>query len=340
MYALLRRVLFLLPPETAHHVALSSLKWVHPLLPKASNQINNQTITPTTVMGIDFPNKVGLAAGLDKNADYLAGLSPLGFGFIEVGTITPRPQQGNPLPRLFRLPKAEAIINRMGFNNQGVDHLIENVVAFREKNKSLIIGINLGKNATTAIENALDDYLICMEKSYHHADYLTINISSPNTPNLRDLQYGDELKHLLAGIKGKQAELQEIHQRYVPIAVKVAPDLDEVTIKQIAEIFLAEKIDAVIATNTTLARDAVIGLPHAEEKGGLSGQPVTQQSTWVIQQFYQQLGDAIPIIGVGGISSANDAQEKIKAGAKLVQIYTGFIYQGSQLIKDCVDELK
>lgn len=336
MYALLRRVLFLLPPETAHHIALSSLKWAHPILPKA----NNQTITPTTVMGIEFPNKVGLAAGLDKNADYLTGLVPLGFGFIEVGTITPRPQSGNPLPRLFRLPKAEAIINRMGFNNQGVDHLIKNVEAFREKNKSLIIGINLGKNATTPIENALDDYLICMEKAYHHADYLTINISSPNTPNLRDLQYGDELQHLLAGIKQKQAELEKVHQRYVPVAVKVAPDLDEVAIKQIAEIFLAEKIDAVIATNTTLARDAVKDLPHADEKGGLSGKPVTQQSTWVIQEFYQQFGDAIPIIGVGGISSANDAQEKIKAGAKLVQIYTGFIYQGSQLIKDCVVALR
>ncbi|MGV6809508.1 MAG: quinone-dependent dihydroorotate dehydrogenase [bacterium] len=336
MYALLRRVLFLLPPETAHHIALSSLKWAHPILPKA----NSQTITPTTVMGIEFPNKVGLAAGLDKNADYLTGLAPLGFGFIEVGTITPRPQSGNPLPRLFRLPKAEAIINRMGFNNQGVDHLIKNVEAFREKNKSLIIGINLGKNATTPIENALDDYLICMEKAYHYADYLTINISSPNTPNLRDLQYGDELQHLLAGIKQKQAELEKVHQRYVPVAVKVAPDLDEVAIKQIAEIFLAEKIDAVIATNTTLARDAVKDLPHADEKGGLSGKPVTQQSTWVIQEFYQQLGDAIPIIGVGGISSANDAQEKIKAGAKLVQIYTGFIYQGSQLIKDCVVALR
>jgi dihydroorotate dehydrogenase len=336
MYALLRRVLFLLPPETAHHIALSSLKWAHPILPKA----NNQTITATSIMGVEFPNKVGLAAGLDKNADYLTGLAPLGFGFIEVGTITPRPQSGNPLPRLFRLPKAEAIINRMGFNNQGVDHLIKNVVAFREKNKSLIIGINLGKNAMTPIENALDDYLICMEKAYHHADYLTINISSPNTPNLRDLQYGDELQHLLAGIKQKQAELEKVHQRYVPVAVKVAPDLDKVSIKQIAEIFLAEKIDAVIATNTTLARDAVKDLPHADEKGGLSGKPVTQQSTWVIQQFYQQLGDAIPIIGVGGISSAHDAQEKIKAGAKLVQIYTGFIYQGSQLIKDCVVALR
>lgn len=331
MYSLIRQLLFLLPTETSHHLALASLKWSKILL--GSSKMVGKSVD---VMGITFPNQVGLAAGLDKNADYIDGLGALGFGFVEVGTVTPRPQPGNPQPRLFRLPASQAIINRMGFNNEGIDHLIEQVKVAKYQG---VIGINIGKNFDTPVENALDDYVIGLQKAYPHADYITVNISSPNTPGLRSLQYGEDLRALLSGIKAEQARLAEQNDRYVPVAVKVAPDLTEQEVAEIAEIFLAEKVDALIATNTTLSRDAVQGQKYADEKGGLSGDPVKDLSTQVIRQFHTHLQDNIPIIGVGGIASANDAKEKLDAGAKLVQVYTGFIYQGPKLVKDCVEAL-
>ena len=289
---------------------------------------------PISVMGIDFPNRVGLAAGLDKNGEYIDALANLGFGFIEIGTVTPRPQDGNPQPRLFRLPKAEAIINRMGFNNKGIDYLIEQV---KQSSFDGVLGINIGKNFDTAVENAVDDYLICLNKAYPYASYITINISSPNTPGLRTLQYGDELRDLLIALKQEQAVLADRHNKYVPIAIKIAPDLEGHEIKSMADVFLEQKIDCLIATNTTLSREAVKGQEHAEEAGGLSGKPVTQKSTEVIKQFHKHLGDKIPIIGVGGISSTQDAKDKLEAGASLVQIYTGFVYHGADLITQCVN---
>ena len=282
-------------------------------------------------MGLKFPNRVGLAAGLDKNAEYITPLSKLGFGFIEVGTVTPRPQPGNDKPRLFRVKAAEGIINRFGFNNLGVDRLIENVKATRYQG---ILGINIGKNFDTPNEKAVDDYLICMQKVYAYASYITVNISSPNTKNLRDLQEKEALSNLLGTLKQAQNKLAEQHGKYVPIALKIAPDLTQAQVVEIADLLMKHAIDAVIATNTTLARDAVQGLPHAEEKGGLSGAPVRNQSTIVIQQLSKQLQGALPIIGVGGISSGADAVEKIAAGASLVQIYSGLIYKGPSLITD------
>ncbi len=291
-------------------------------------------------MGIDFPNQVGLAAGLDKNGDYLNALSQLGFGFIEIGTITPRPQPGNPSPRLFRLPKANAIINRMGFNNQGIKHLLQQVEKVRQSGYQGIIGINIGKNFDTAVENAADDYLICLREAYSLADYITINISSPNTPGLRDLQYGDELNSLLSVLKQEQLSLSKQINRYVPLAVKVAPDLSHKEVRFIAKTLLDNKIDCLIATNTTLSRDAVKGMQYGDEAGGLSGEPVRDLSTDIIRQFAQSLGDQIPIIGVGGIACGDDAVDKIKAGAKLVQVFSALIYQGPALVADCVQALE
>ena len=336
MYSLLRQALFKLSPETAHHFSLQSLHHLNrigllkPFIPK----MEQQTIS---VMGIDFPNHIGLAAGLDKDGEYIDTLAALGFGFIEIGTVTPRPQAGNPQPRLFRLPQSEAIINRMGFNNKGVDYLIERV---KQAKFSGVLGINIGKNFDTAVENAVDDYLICLNKVYAHASYITVNISSPNTPGLRSLQYGDELQALLFALKQRQAELADQQQRYVPITIKVAPDLELHEVEAMAAVFLEQKIDGLIATNTTLARDAVQGQIHAQEQGGLSGKPVTQKSTEVIQQFSHVLKDEIPIIGVGGISSTQDAQDKLDAGASLLQIYTGFVYQGANLISQCLQARK
>ena len=328
MYALIRKILFTLPPETAHYFSLKSLR----LLNQLGLMRQQIPANPITVMGIDFPNRVGLAAGLDKDGEYIDGLAGLGFGFIEIGTVTPRPQDGNSQPRLFRLPQSEAIINRMGFNNKGIDHLIERV---KQSSFDGVLGINIGKNFDTPVENAVDDYLICLNKAYPHASYITINISSPNTPGLRTLQYGDELRDLLIALKQAQLELTKKHNKYVPIAIKIAPDLEEHEITAMAEVFLEQKIDCLIATNTTLSREAVTGQTHAEEAGGLSGKPVTQKSTDVIRQFHQILGDTVPIIGVGGISSTQDAQDKLDAGASLIQIYTGFVYQGADLIKQC-----
>ena len=291
---------------------------------------------PVICMGIQFPNPVGLAAGLDKNGAYIDALADLGFGFIEIGTITPRPQAGNPHPRLFRLPKAKAIINRMGFNNDGVDKLIENVKASKFKG---ILGINIGKNADTPVENAVDDYLICLEKVYNYASYITVNISSPNTKNLRSLQSGDALTELLSTLKKRQLELAEENSHYVPLVLKVAPDLEAEDVQFISKQLIEFKIDGLIVTNTTLSREGVEGLPFAEEAGGLSGAPVFEKSTACLAAFSKALNGEIPLIGVGGILSGEQAVAKREAGASLVQVYSGLIYTGPDLIKDCINAL-
>lgn len=291
---------------------------------------------PVTCMGIEFPNPVGLAAGLDKNGAYIDALAALGFGFIEIGTITPRPQAGNPHPRLFRLPQAKAIINRMGFNNDGVDKLIENVKDAKFKG---VLGINIGKNADTPVEKAVDDYLICLEKVYNYASYITVNISSPNTKNLRSLQSGDALTELLQTLKQRQLALAEEHQHYVPLVLKVAPDLEPSDIEFIAQQLLQFKIDGLIVTNTTLSREGVENLPHGDEAGGLSGAPVFEKSTACLAAFAKILEGKIPLIGVGGILSGEQAVAKRNAGATLVQVYSGLVYTGPELVKDCVDAL-
>ena len=333
MYPLLRPLLFTLDPETAHHATLDALKTAHSFgLLCAKYPAAN----PRTVMGLAFPNPVGLAAGLDKNGEYIDALAALGFGFIEVGTVTPRPQPGNPKPRMFRLPEAHAIINRMGFNNLGVDALVENVKRTKYKG---ILGINIGKNFDTPIEKAASDYLIGLRKVYTHASYVAINISSPNTKNLRQLQGGDELDALLEQLKAEQGNLAELHGKYVPLAVKIAPDLDQEQIQQIAELLMRHRIDGVIATNTTLSRVGVENLTHGNEAGGLSGAPVREKSTAVIRELAAALNGALPIIGVGGILSGADAVEKIQAGAALVQIYSGMIYRGPDLVGEAIKAL-
>lgn len=333
LYSLARPLLFSLAPERAHELTLSLLKSAHRIGMMRQSIVSQ----PVTCMGIEFPNPVGLAAGLDKNGAYIDALAGLGFGFIEIGTITPRPQIGNPHPRLFRLAKAQAIINRMGFNNDGVDKLVENVKAAKFKG---ILGINIGKNADTPVENAVDDYLICLEKVYNYASYVTVNISSPNTKNLRSLQSGDALTELLATLRQRQLELAEEHQHYVPLVLKVAPDLTPEDIAFIAKQLLQFKIDGLIVTNTTLSREGVENLPHADEAGGLSGAPVFEKSTACLAAFAQILNGQIPLIGVGGILSGEQAVAKKNVGASLVQIYSGLIYTGPSLVKDCVDALK
>ena len=331
MFSLLRPALFHIDPETAHHLTLCSLKSAHSL---GLSGIVAARIPddPRTVMGLTFPNPVGLAAGLDKNGGCIDGLAALGFGFIEIGTVTPLPQPGNPKPRLFRIPQANAIINRMGFNNGGVAALIENVKRAEYKG---ILGINIGKNAVTPIGNAADDYLICLRKAYPHAGYIAINISSPNTANLRQLQGEDALNDLLKLLKAEQQKLADTHGKYVPIALKIAPDLEGEQIAQIARLLMQHRIDGVIATNTTLSRNGVENLPHGNEAGGLSGAPLRERSTAVIRALAAELQGALPIIGVGGILSGADAAEKISAGAALVQIYSGLIYRGPALISEC-----
>lgn len=280
-------------------------------------------------MGLTFPNALGLAAGLDKNGAYIDPLAALGFGFIEVGTVTPRAQPGNPKPRLFRVPAAQGIINRFGFNNDGVDVLVENVKRATYRG---ILGINIGKNFDTPIEKATDDYLICLRKVYAHASYITVNISSPNTKNLRQLQDADALQGLLAALKAEQEKLAQAQGKYVPIALKIAPDLTPEQVTEIADLLLRHRLDAVIATNTTLSREDVAGLLNAEEAGGLSGAPVREKSTTVIRQLSTILKNEIPIIGVGGILSGADAEDKMAAGASLVQVYSGLIYRGPELV--------
>ena len=330
MYPLLRPVLFSLDPETAHHATLDALKTAHKLGLLCTK---HPASTPRTVMGLTFSNPVGLAAGLDKNGECIDALATLGFGFIEVGTVTPQPQPGNPKPRMFRLPEAKAIINRMGFNNLGVNALIENVKRAKFRG---VLGINIGKNFDTPIEKAASDYLIGLRKVYTHASYVAINISSPNTKNLRQLQGGDELDSLLEQLKAEQEILADLHGKYVPLAVKIAPDLDQEQIRQIAALLVRHSIDGVIATNTTLSRAGVENLPHGNESGGLSGAPVREKSTEVIRQLAAALNGALPIIGVGGILSGADAVEKIQAGASLVQIYSGMIYRGPDLVTEAV----
>ncbi|MDD5242136.1 MAG: quinone-dependent dihydroorotate dehydrogenase [Sulfuricella sp.] len=336
MYSLIRSIFFRLDAETAHGFGLWATRTAHRLglLGLLAPRVK---AAPKTVMGLTFPNPVGLAAGLDKNGDCIDALGALGFGFIEIGTVTPRPQSGNPRPRLFRLPQAQAIINRMGFNNRGVDFLVENVKNSRYKG---ILGINIGKNFDTPIEKAADDYLTCLRKVYPHASYVAVNISSPNTRNLRQLQQSDELENLLAALKAEQGMLAKQHGRYVPLALKIAPDLDTEQVITIADLLLKYQIDGVIATNTTIGREGVDGLPHADETGGLSGAPVRIKSTSVIKQLSIALRGKIPIIGVGGILNGLDAAEKIRAGASLIQFYTGFIYRGPELIAECASEIE
>lgn len=282
-------------------------------------------------MGLNFPNAVGLAAGLDKNADYLDALASLGFGFIEVGTVTPRPQPGNPKPRLFRIPAEQALINRMGFNNKGVDHLVRQVDRARYRG---VLGINIGKNKDTPTDKAVDDYLECLRKAYPYAGYVTINISSPNTPGLRDLQKVSELSHLLASLLDKREQLAVQHGKRIPLVLKIAPDLDEHAMDDIAHCLLTHKIDGLIVGNTTLSRPGLEHYPEAREAGGLSGKPLMPLSTHVLRNMQARLKGEVPLIGVGGILTAEDAAEKFNAGASLVQIYSGFIYRGPALIRE------
>ena len=343
-YALARPFLFGLDPEVAHEITLHGLAAVQgtPLQWAYCNRLVND---PITLAGLNFPNRVGLAAGLDKNARCIDGLAAMGFGFIEVGTVTPLGQIGNPKPRMFRLPKAQALINRLGFNNEGLDAFIANVQrsASRQNQSAaapLILGLNIGKNAATPIENAVDDYLTCLNGVYPHADYVTVNISSPNTKNLRSLQSDEALDALLAAIDKRRNQLAKTHGKRTPIFVKIAPDLDEAQVKLIAATLKRQHMDGVVATNTTLAREAVKGLPDADEAGGLSGAPVLAASNRVIAQLRSELGRSFPIIGVGGIMSASDAVAKVKAGADVVQIYTGLIYKGPDLVNQCALALK
>ena len=329
LYELARPLLFALDPETAHELTISAMARIGRLLPSATPI----KATPVSVMGIEFPNRVGLAAGLDKNGEAIDGLARLGFGAIEIGTVTPQPQPGNPKPRMFRLPEVHGIINRMGFNNHGVDALVANVGAAKYRG---VLGINIGKNFDTPIENAVDDYLACLEKVYPLAHYVTVNISSPNTKNLRALQGASELDGLLGPLKSAQARLADTHGRYVPLALKIAPDLDDAQITNITDALRRHRIDAVIATNTTIARDAVQGLRHGDEQGGLSGAPVREASTRVIRALAVHLAGELPIIGVGGILGGRDAKEKLDAGASLVQLYSGLIYRGPALVRECV----
>lgn len=332
IYKWLRNFLFQMEPEKAHAFVLNNLNKLYRsklLIPQVYN-------FPKKVMGITFTNPLGLAAGLDKNGEYINALSALGFGFIEVGTVTPRPQAGNPKPRMFRLVNEQALINRLGFNNKGVDYLINQISQSGFKG---VLGINIGKNFDTPLEKAVDDYLICLEKVYPYAEYVTVNISSPNTVGLRQLQFGEELQNLLVNLKNKQMLLTEKTKKYVPLVVKLSPDLNQEQLQNIAQTLLENKIDGVIATNTTISRPGVENHPLSKEQGGLSGRPLFQQSTQITQNLYALLQNKIPIIGVGGIMTAHDAQLKMQAGAELLQVYTGFIYQGPRLIAEILKKI-
>ncbi|WP_147196678.1 quinone-dependent dihydroorotate dehydrogenase [Pantoea sp. MBD-2R] len=335
MYNLVRKALFQLDAERAHELTLQQLHRITgtPLLHLARQTL---PFKPVNCMGLVFKNPLGLAAGLDKNGECIDAFGAMGFGSIEIGTVTPRPQPGNDKPRMFRILEAEGIINRMGFNNLGVDHLVENV---KKAHFDGVLGINIGKNKDTPVELGKEDYLICMEKVYPWAGYIAINISSPNTPGLRTLQYGEALDDLLLAIKQKQQELEKLHHKYVPVAVKIAPDLTEEELIQIADSLVRHNIDGVIATNTTLDRSLVNGLKHSDEMGGLSGRPLQLRSTEIVRRLSHELQGRLPIIGVGGIDSLVSAREKMAAGASLVQIYSGFIYKGPPLIKEIVTNL-
>jgi dihydroorotate dehydrogenase len=335
LYELIRPVLFQFDAETAHNLGLTSLRLaakLGPLNPMRQNPAGK----PRTVMGLEFPNPVGLAAGMDKNGDCIEGMAALGFGFLEIGTVTPRPQPGNPKPRMFRLVEQQAVINRLGFNNKGVDYLLEQVKARRA---NIRLGINIGKNLTTAVENALDDYLMGLRKVYLHADYIAVNISSPNTPGLRKLQTAEYLGELLGGLELEREKLAQEHGKRVPMAVKIAPDLELDEIAPLVDKLLKHKADAVIATNTTLSRVGVEGSPYSSEAGGLSGKPLFERATETVARLAEALQGEMPIIACGGIFSAADAKAKLDAGASLVQIYTGFIYRGPDLIKEIAEGL-
>ena len=338
-YFVPKSVLFKLDPETAHDLTIGALARFQNT-PLACLWGDNRVQDPVTLAGITFPNRVGMAAGLDKNGRVIDGLGAMGFGFVEVGTVTPKAQPGNPKPRMFRLPEARALINRLGFNNEGLDSFLANVKQARFRHGGGILGLNIGKNAATPIENAVDDYLIGLNGVYPHADYVTVNISSPNTKNLRALQSDEALDALLGRLQARRQELIQQTGRTVPMFVKIAPDLDETQVGVIAATLQKNGIDGVIATNTTISREAVQGLPHAEETGGLSGAPVLESSNQVIRQLRAALGPRYPIIGVGGVMSAADARAKRDAGADLVQIYTGLIYEGPALVRDCAEALK
>ncbi|MFY2508655.1 quinone-dependent dihydroorotate dehydrogenase [Vibrio pectenicida] len=335
LYRLARTGFFQLDAEKAHDLAIENFKRFTgtPLDLLYRQQLPSRSVE---CMGITFRNPVGLAAGLDKNGECIEAFDAMGFGFVEVGTVTPKPQPGNEKPRLFRLVEAEGIINRMGFNNQGVDNLVENV---KKANFNCILGINIGKNKDTPIENGAEDYLICMDKVYQYAGYIAVNISSPNTPGLRSLQYGKALDELLSDLKQKQSELATKHQKYVPLALKIAPDLSDDEVNQVCDSLLKNKIDGVIATNTTLDRSIVKGMKHANEAGGLSGRPVQSRSTEIVRLLHNKLKDQIPVIGVGGIDSYVAAKEKMMAGAQLIQVYSGFIYHGPKLVRDIVKNI-
>jgi dihydroorotate dehydrogenase len=332
-YALARPFLFGLDPETAHELTLASLARLQGT-PLEWAYRNGFVADPVELAGLRFPNRVGLAAGLDKNARCIDALGAMGFGFVEVGTVTPKAQPGNPRPRMFRLPRANALINRLGFNNEGLDAFVGNVQRSRFRTGGRLLGLNIGKNAATPIEEATADYLTCLDGVYPHADYVTVNISSPNTRNLRALQGDEALDALLSAVAGRREDLAIRYGRRVPVFVKIAPDLDEAQVEVIAATLRRHGMDGVIATNTTIARDKVHGLPHAEEAGGLSGSPVFAASNRVIAQLRATLGSAYPIIGVGGVLSARDALAKLQAGADVVQIYTGLIYRGPALVDE------
>ncbi|HGX3706361.1 TPA: quinone-dependent dihydroorotate dehydrogenase [Escherichia coli] len=334
-YPFVRKALFQLDPERAHEFTFQQLRRITGT-PFEALVRQKVPAKPVNCMGLTFKNPLGLAAGLDKDGECIDALGAMGFGSIEIGTVTPRPQPGNDKPRLFRLVDAEGLINRMGFNNLGVDNLIENV---KKAHYDGVLGINIGKNKDTSVEQGKDDYLICMDKIYPYAGYIAINISSPNTPGLRTLQYGEALDDLLIAIKNKQNDLQKIHQKYVPIAVKIAPDLSEEELIQVADSLVRHNIDGVIATNTTLDRSLVQGMKNCDQTGGLSGRPLQLKSTEIIRRLSQELNGRLPIIGVGGIDSVIAAREKIAAGATLVQIYSGFIFKGPPLIKEIVSNI-
>jgi dihydroorotate dehydrogenase len=335
LYSWFRPLLFTLDPEAAHHTAFASLD-IAARIGVAQIVVPPVPPAPVAVMGLAFPNRVGVAAGLDKNAEHVDGLAALGLGFIECGTVTPRAQPGNPKPRLFRVTAAEALVNRLGFNNLGVKQFVANAARARYRG---ILGLNIGKNFDTPNERAVDDYLTCLRAVYARASYVAVNISSPNTRGLRELQHVEALSALLKGLKAAQTKLAQEHGKYTPIVVKIAPDLEPATIGDIARLLVKFRMDGVIATNTTLARTGIKGLPHADESGGLSGRPLRAQATAVVRLLAQALDGALPIIGVGGIMSGADAREKIDAGAALVQIYTGLIYRGPDLVAECAKAL-
>ena len=332
---MIRKSLFVADPETAHGLALEGLRLGYGV--GATHLLCKTRSLPVTAMGLQFPNPVGMAAGMDKNGDYIDALGSVGFGFIEVGSVTPRPQPGNPKPRIFRLEKANAMINRLGFNNKGVDYLVQQV---KKRRFSGVLGINIGKNFDTPNDQAADDYLLCLEKVYPHADYVTINISSPNTRGLRDLQNTEQLDSLLAVLNSRRLELANEYQKRVPLVVKVAPDLEDEQVPGMAQAIVRNEFDGLIATNTTISRDAVKGMKHADEQGGLSGAPVKDKANHILAEFRANLPPEIALIGTGGITTGDDAAEKIKLGADLVQFYTGFVYKGPDLVKDSLQAIK